>query len=70
MDYLIVAGDAKTYAHMITLNEQYGEALQWQTAFPGDFYLVRKYREVLMSAYWDAGLKQMAAVSGYRGETY
>ena len=67
--YLLVAGDEKTYNHMIQLKSEYGEALDWLVTFPGDFHLMRIYQEVLMSAYWDAGLKQIAAASGYRGET-
>ena len=66
---LIVTGDAKTYLHMTTLKQQYGEALQWLITFPGDFHLLKNYQEVLMTAYWDAGLRQIASASGYRGET-
>ena len=69
VDHLIVAGDAKTYLHMVTLKQQYGEALKWLVTFPGDFHLLRNYQEVMMTAYWDAGLKQIASASGYRGET-
>ena len=69
VNHLIVAGDAKTYLHMVTLKQQYGEALEWLVMFPGDFHLLRNYQEVMMTAYWDAGLKQIAAASGYRGET-
>ena len=69
IDHLIVAGDAKTCLHMTTLKQQYGEALQWLITFPGDFHLLKNYQEVLMTAYWDAGLRQIASASGYRGET-
>ena len=68
MKYALVAGDEKTYSHMIQLKSEYGEALDWLVTFPGDFHLMHNFQEVLMSAYWDAGLKQIAAASGYRGE--
>ena len=67
--YLLVAGDEKTYNHMIRLKSEYGEALDWLVTLPGDFHLMHIYQEVLMSVYWDAELKQIAAASGYRGET-
>ena len=54
---------------MIQLKSEYGEALDWLVTFPRDFHLMHNFQEVLMSAYWDAGLKQIAAASGYRGET-
>ena len=69
LEHLLVTGDEKTYSHMVQLKKEYGEALDWLVPFPGDFHLMRIYQEVLMSAYWDAGLKQLAAASGYRGET-
>ena len=69
IQHLVVTGDAKTYTHLINLKCEYGEALRWLVAFPGDFHTLRNYQEVLMKAYWDAGLKQLAAASGFRGET-
>ena len=38
--YLLVAGDEKTYNHMIQLKSEYGEALDWLVTFPGDFHLM------------------------------
>ena len=67
--YLLVAGDEKTYNHMIQLKSEYGEALDLACNIPWGLHLMRIYQEVLMSAYWDTGLKQIAAASGYRGET-
>ena len=54
---------------MIQLKSEYGEALDWLVTFPGDFHLMCIYQEVLTTAYWDTGLKQIAAVSSYQGET-
>ena len=69
IQHLVVTGDAKTYMHLINLKCEYDEALSWLVAFPGDFHTLRNYQEVLMKAYWDAGLKQLASASGFRGET-
>ena len=65
IQYLVVIGDAKTYTHLINLKCEYGEALRWLVAFPGEFHTLRNYQEVVMKAYWDAGLKQLAAASGF-----
>ena len=56
IQHLVVTGDAKTYMHLINLKCEYGEALSWLVAFPGDFHALRNYHEVLMKVYWDAGL--------------
>ena len=69
MKYALVAVDEKTYSHVIQLKSVYGEALAWLVTYHGDFHLMHNFQEVLMSAYWDAGLKQIAAASSYRGET-
>ena len=53
---------------MNALKNEYGETLNWLVVFPGDFHLLRNYKEVLMTTYWDAGLEQVAAASEYRGE--
>ena len=69
MQYLLVAGDYKTYNHIRSLKQTYTEKLKWVIPFPGDFHTLHNYQEALMKIYWDAGLKQIASRSGYRGET-
>ena len=40
-DYLVVAGDAKTYQHLQSLKLDYGEELSWLLPFPGDFHILQ-----------------------------
>ena len=47
IQHLVVTGDAKTYTHLINLKSEYGEALRWLVAFPGDFHTLQNYQEVL-----------------------
>ena len=66
VDHLVIAGDAKTYLHMTTLKQIYGEALQWVVTFPGDSPPKK------LSSDDDSILgcrSETAAASGYRGET-
>ena len=69
MQYLVVVGDYKTYNHIQTVKQTYTKQLQWVIPFPGDFHTLRNYQEALMKIYWDAGVKEIANKSGYRGET-
>ena len=68
-EYLVVAGDYKSYNHIQTVKVNNGKKLDWVIPFPGDFHTLHNYQEALMKIYWDAGLKQIASGSGYRGET-
>ena len=68
-DYLVVAGDAKTYKHLQSLKLDYGEELSWLLPFPGDFHILKNLQPVLSKVYFDIGLKQLAIASGFRGET-
>ena len=47
----------------------HGDTFSWLIPFPGNFHLLMNYQKVLMKIYGDAGLKQIAEASGFRGET-
>lgn len=65
---LLVVGDAKTYFHIASLVSTYPEEFE-NMPFPGDWHLLKNFQPVLMKVFFDAGLKQLAETSGYRGET-
>ena len=48
--YLIVAGDAKTYMHLKELRQQYGGDLEWLIPFIGDWHMsyITIYQKALM----------------------
>ena len=64
--YLIVAGDAKTY---LRLKQQYGSELDWLLPFVGDWHVLYNYQKVLMHVHSRAGLKDLVKVSGFRADT-
>ena len=68
-NHLVVAGDVKTYQHLQSVKLCYGEQLSWLVPFPGDFHILMNYQPILSKVYFDAGLKQIALASGFRGET-
>ena len=68
-NYVILVGDGKTYEHLIQIKHLYGQELQRLIIFPGDWHTLANYQPVLMKAYYNAGLKELAVSSGYRGET-
>ena len=57
---VVIAGDAKTYQHLISLKFEYGNDLDWLVPFIGDWHCLKNYQEVLNKVYWDAGLKNFA----------
>ena len=67
--YLVLVGDQKTYVRIQELKHEYGSELDWLIPFIGDWHLLSNYQSVLMKAYYDAGLKELAETSGHRGET-
>ena len=67
--HLVVAGDAKTYLRLKELKQQYGSELAWLLPFVGDWHVLYNYQKTLMKVYYEAGLKVLAMVSGFRAET-
>jgi hypothetical protein len=67
--YLLVAADAKLYDILQAVRKEYGVSLDWLLPFPGDWHMMFNYQKVLTKIYWDAGLLQLAQVSGHRAET-
>ena len=67
--HLVVAGDQKTYTRLQELKHAYGSDLNWLVPFIGDWHLLHNFHSVLMKVYYDAGLRDLAVSSGFRGET-
>lgn len=67
--HLVVVGDQKTYCRLQELKHAYGSELDWLVPFIGDWHLLLNFHSVLMKVYYDAGLKDLAVASGFRGET-
>ena len=68
-EYLVVVGDQKTYSRLQELKQAYTLGLSWLVPFIGDWHLLHNFQSVLMKVYYDAGLKDLAKSSGFRGET-
>ena len=66
---LVLVGDQKTYTRVQELKHIYGQDLNWLIPFIGDWHLLHNLHSVLMKVYFDAGLKELAQSSGFRGET-
>lgn len=69
MEHLVAAGDAKTYSHLQAIKSEYGSTIDWLIPFIGDWHVLKNLQPVLIKIYIDAGLKQLANVSGHKGET-
>ena len=67
--WVIVIGDAKTYDLLQSLCVEYGHHLKRLLPFPGDWHVHFNYQKVIMKAYSDAGLVQLAKEAGHRAET-
>ena len=67
--YLIVAGDAKTYLRLKDLKQEYGTDLDWLLPFIGDWHVLFNYQKALMKVYYEVGLKYLAKASGFKAET-
>ena len=62
---IFLEGDQVTYERIQSLKAEYGSDLSWIIAFPGDWHILKKYQEVLVKIYFDAGLVDIARSSGY-----
>ena len=69
LQHLIVVVDAKIFPILQSIKQEDQATFEWLIPFPGDFHLLMNYQKVIMKIYWDAGLKQIAEASGFRGET-
>ena len=67
--WVIVVGDAKTYDLLYSLRIEYGNHLNWLLPFPGDWHILFNYQKVLMKAFSDAGLIELAKEAGHCAET-
>ena len=65
MKHLLVAGDAKVYDVLQSLKFEYGVEYSWLIPMLGDWHLLKNYQIALMKPYFEAGLKELAQVSGY-----
>ncbi len=64
--WLIVVGDAKTYDILYAHKKKYGHKMEWLLP---DWHILYNYQKVLLKVYGDAGLLQLAKISGHRAET-
>ena len=67
--YVVLIGDGKAYQHLTEIKRVYGPALNSLLIFPGDWHILANFQPVLMNIYYSAGLKELAQISGFRGET-
>ena len=65
MKWLAVVGDAKTFTHLEALKIEYGTDPDWLIPLPGDWHVLKNYQPVLMKAFFDAGLRDIAKATGY-----
>ena len=68
-DYVVLVGDGKTYQHLMQIKQTYGSLLTKLLIFPGDWHILKNLQPVLLKIYYHAGLKELAQVSGFKGET-
>ena len=65
MKHLLVEGDAKLYDVLQSLKFEYGVEYSWLIPMLGDWHLLKNYQIALVKPYFEAGLKELAQVSGY-----
>ena len=69
LHHVLVVVDAEICPVLQSIKRGDPDTFSWLLPFPGDFHLLMNYQKVMMKIYWDAGLKQIAESSGFRGET-
>ena len=67
--YIVLVGDGKTYEHLMEIKRLYSNSLEKLLIFPGDWHTLKNFQPVIMKIYYHAGLKQLAQISGFKGET-
>ncbi|CAG2237374.1 unnamed protein product [Mytilus edulis] len=61
--HVITVGDANTYDLFCKLKIEYADELSWVLPFPGDWHILKNTQPVLLKAYFDAGLKDIAKLT-------
>lgn len=64
--WVVFIGDAKVFDILQDIRSDYGENLKWLVPIPGDWHTLYNFQKALMKPYWDAGLINLAKVTGYR----
>ena len=64
--WILLEGDQATYERLQSIKTEYGNDLSWLIPFPGDWHMLKNFQEVLIKIYFDAGLIELAAASGYQ----
>ena len=59
VDFLVVAGDGKTFDHLINLKREYGEELNWMLPYLGEWHLLKNVQVPIFKVYLDGGLSQL-----------
>ena len=67
--FVVAVGDAKTYNLLVDIVKEYGDELKWLLPYPGDWHILLNYQKALIRPYMDAGLVNLAKVSGHKGGT-
>ena len=60
VNHLVVVGDLKTFEYLTKLKAKYKQNLDWMIPWPGDWHILKNFQEVLMKAFSEAGLKEVA----------
>jgi hypothetical protein len=69
LQHLVVVTDAKIFPYVHENKKEHAGDFMWLILYPGDFHILLNYQKVIMKVYWDAGLKQLASASGFKGAT-
>ena len=59
VDFLVVAGDGKTFDHLINLKREYGEEFQWMLPCLGELHLLKNVQVPIFKVYLDGDLSQL-----------